>query len=103
MAKVKGMFRRGRIWWLRFSVNGVQYRESLETEFEELATTKAVQVIHQAPLVVAREWEAELDTYLAESVARGRLSRYFAPSRRYVLMALLWPSLECVFAALQHI
>jgi len=39
MAKVKGLFKRGRIWWLRDtpSPGAKQERNSLETEIESVA------------------------------------------------------------------
>ncbi len=88
MASVKGMFLRGPIWWLRYTVNGKQRRVSLETELESLAAMNALVVLQRAPLEVGAEGSeflVELERYFAESLAKGRLSSTFIPSRRYVL------------------
>jgi len=86
MSKIKGLFRRGKIWWLRYSVDGVQRRESLDTELEQLAAVKAIAILHRAPIEASGEWERELDAYLLDAQARRKLSWRFARPRRYVLM-----------------
>jgi len=39
----KGLFRRGKVFWLRYTVAGKQVRVSLETEHEGDAVAKALQ------------------------------------------------------------
>ena len=88
MAAVKGMFRRGEIWWLRYSVNGKQQRISLETNVETMAVLKAVGILQRAPLEASQGGlQGELDAYLRESLALRRLSKTCADNRRYFFSA----------------
>jgi integrase len=89
MPRLKGLFKRGRKWWLRYtpSPRAKQERVPLGTENEDIATMMALERIQSAPLVGADEFQIELDRYIAESRARGTLSKSFAPTRKIVLEA----------------
>ncbi len=85
MTTIKGMYLRGKLWWLRFSVNGKQHRVPLNTPFENVAALKAMELLQRAPLEVSDEFGTELERYLQEALRAGSLSKSFAPSRRKVL------------------
>lgn len=86
-AKVKGLYRRGRQWWLRYTPRpgAKQKREPLGTDSEEVASVLALQILHGAPLEAAGELQEEIDKYIAEATSQGTLSRTFAPTRRCLL------------------
>ncbi len=87
-AKIKGLFRRGRVWWLRYtpSPGALQIRESLDTSIEQVAVMRAVEKMQRAPLIAAaEEWERDLDIYFEDRVRLKRLSPYCARNRRIVL------------------
>jgi len=89
MAKVKGLWKRGRIWWLRYtpSPGAKQVRISLETEIDSVAEVMALERIQSAPLVPADEYQIELDRYLAEMKAGETLGSSISSDRRYLLEA----------------
>lgn len=86
---VKGMYRRGDTWWLRYTPapGAKQRRESLKTDNEAAAAAKAVELLHMAPLVQVDEFQEELDRYFSEGVRRLRLSDNTVRMRRPVLLA----------------
>ena len=87
---VKGMFRRGATWWLRYTPvpGGRQVRESLGTDVESVAAALAVRRLAMAPLEYSGEWAEEVERYLEDEVKAGNLRlRTTVPVRRAVLMA----------------
>lgn len=90
MAKLKGLFQRGRKWWLRYTParGAKQERIPLNTADEDTAAMLALQIMHKAPLEPAGNYQRELDAYLAEGFSREMLSSEVVTNRRYLLEAL---------------
>jgi integrase len=87
MALLKGMWRRGEIWWLRYTVNGKQHRVSLETADQGAASVRAIEVLQQSVLVPGGAWEAEVERFLAERRGLNRYSAGSVRAKRTVLLA----------------
>ncbi len=89
MSKVKGLFRRGRKWWLRHTPvrGGKQVRVPLNTESEDVAAVMALQMMQEAPLQQAGDFAGEVVAYVKEARERETLSGTFAPTRRCMLEA----------------
>lgn len=89
MARLKGMFLRGRSWWLRYTPTpgAKQARISLDTTNEHVAAVRAVQILQNAPLERSQEFLAEMEEYFADQSAKGNLSNTTVPMRRTTLMA----------------
>lgn len=85
---VKGMYRRGRTWWLRFTrfPNGPQERVSLGTRDEDVAAVEAVRLRQEVPLSVGVEFVAEMERYFAERLADRKLTIATVTARRPALM-----------------
>src|SRR4051794_29360965 len=86
MAVVKGMYLRGEIWWLRYTVNGKQVRTSLNFPDEGHAAIEALKYLQDAPLKAVDIWEGEVEAFLQDRLAKNRYSRASVLSKRCVLM-----------------
>lgn len=86
---MKGLYRRGRIWWLRYSLGGKQRFVSLDTDLEWEAIQQATKIqVVNAPArasITAGAIDTHIDNYLAESA--GRLSSNTRAARGNVLLA----------------
>ena len=81
----KGLFRRGKVFWLRYTVAGKQVRISLETEHEGDAIAKALRIRQDPELSPVDEATVELERYLRKSAANGSLTANSIESRKKVL------------------
>ncbi len=86
---MKGLFRRGRTWWVRFTPapGAAQQRFSLGTDDEVKAITAAQDLIRRmgtAAMAVAGSCEAEIEAYLVAKKRDG-LAASTLQSRGYVL------------------
>lgn len=75
----KACFRRGEIWWLRYSVNGKQQRISLETNVETMPVLKVVGILQRAPLEASEDglqaepvWSQSNAPLIVLSIASGK-------------------------------
>jgi hypothetical protein len=86
MATVKGMYRRGEVWWFRYTPGPgqPQRRESLDTTIESVAAAMAVQIKTKAALERPDEFSVELERYFADQIAKGLISAEGARNRRWV-------------------
>lgn len=84
---MKGLYQRGNTWWIRYSVNGRQERESLETTDEAQAIEAARRILANPHRLEAKVWEREVDAYLKAKVDSRKMGKNTANSRRSVLMA----------------
>jgi len=85
----KGLFKRGNVFWLRYTVAGKQVRLSLDTEFENDAIAKALEIRQKPELSPVNEASVELEEYLRHSAASGRLTANSVESRKKVLEKFL--------------
>jgi len=83
--RLKGVYRRGKKFWYRYSHEGRQYRVPLETEDEGEAVTKALRILRDPVLAGADPLAEELDAFLADMRAIGTYTRSTAENRRAVL------------------
>lgn len=84
---VKGLFRRGQVFWWNHQENGHRLRISLETTDHGEAIRKVLEYRARPHLTDAGRWEFEVEQYLSDQTRRGRLSSSYASSRRYVLLS----------------
>lgn len=84
---MKGLYQRGETWWLRFSHEGKQHRESLGTEDEAEAISRAITILGKPEKAEAKVWEREVAEYLADRVAKRKMSANAAKSRKSVFTA----------------
>gem|GEM_PF-4964180 len=86
--KIKGLYRRGQVWWWASQQNGKKAWVSLETTDEQEANIKAAQM--QSVFVEkAMGWEAEVLAYITASRESGRLSEIYSISRKSILLKSL--------------
>lgn len=82
----KGVYLRGKIYWLRYSVAGKQ-------KFKSLKTTNLISALAQArdererPSVPGERWAVEVAAYIKDVAATGKLSVGFAANRKGALLA----------------
>lgn len=87
MGRVKGLYKRGRIWWLALQVDGHRQFLSLETEDEAVAVRKALEIRGDPIRRRAGAWETEVKRYLADGAATGRMSAATRETKAWVLEA----------------
>lgn len=85
---MRGVYRRGNIWWYRWSHRGRQYRTSLETEDEARAIIAAREIMANPGCLVEPSEADPVERYCRWLVDHGR-SRNTANSRRHLLRQLL--------------
>jgi integrase len=86
-APVKGMYLRGKTWWLRYTpgLGAPQARVSLETESESAAAAAAIGILNAPALVASQEFTAEMEAYFAEGLKNEKLAAATVDRRRKVL------------------
>jgi len=88
LLKMRGLQRRGKIYWYAKMVNGARTRVSLGTEDQGEAVAK-VQAMRQEPeLLPINTYDLEVDTYVKDHVFRRKLSHSFSPTRKSSLQQL---------------
>src|SRR5271157_785653 len=87
--RLKGIFKRGKKFWYRYSYEGRQYRVPLDTGDEGEAVTKALKIRANPLLAGANPLTEELDSFLAEKREVGTYTRNSVESRRAVLKTWL--------------
>src|SRR5260221_5495004 len=89
--KKLGIYRRGDersgVFWLAWTVAGKRYRESLKTKDEAEATKRALEWKSQPGLLLARQMDREIASYLDSRLAAGKLRPVTASARRCALHA----------------
>ena len=84
---IRGLYRRGQVWWYRFQRDGRRVQVSLETSNEKEAVLKALSLRESVEQQESGSWDDEVATYIASKRRQGTLSRVYAESRGYVLRA----------------
>jgi len=79
--KMRGLYRRGKIFWYAKMVNAVRTQTSLGTEDQGEAVAKVLAMRQQPELLPVNSFEHEVSAYIKEQVARGKLSHTFSPTR----------------------
>lgn len=82
----KGVYLRGRIYWLRYSVAGKQKFKSLKTDNLISALAQARDE-RERPSVPGERWAVEVAAYIKGAAESGKLSAGFAANRKGVLLA----------------
>lgn len=82
-----GIYRRGAVYWLSWTIGGKRYRESLQTTDENEAAQRAIEWKSQPGLLLSRQLEREIDDYLADRQALGKLREVTAYTRKKILEA----------------
>jgi integrase len=84
--KMRGLYRRGKIFWYSKMVEGRRTQISLSTEDQGAAVAKVLAMRQQPELLPVNTYEAEVEAYIKEQVFRGKLSHTFAPNRKSSLL-----------------
>ena len=79
---MRGLYRRGKIFWYAKMVNGMRTRVSLDTEDQGEAVSKVLAMRQQPDLLPVNSYDHEVKAYIKEQVHRGKLSHTFAPTRQ---------------------
>ena len=87
--RLKGIYKRGKKFWYRYSLDGHQTRVPLDTEDEGEAVDRALK-IRENPLLAADPLKEELESFLAEKLEDGTYTWGSVESRRAVLKSLGW-------------
>ena len=82
--RLKGIYKRGKKFWFRYSHEGHQTRVPLHTENEGEAVTKALE-IRANPLLAAEPLTEELESFLAEKLGDHTYTSHTVENRRAVL------------------
>lgn len=84
---LRGMYRRGRIWWFKWGARGNTFRQSLKTDNEELAIQRALEIRGRPELSHSKEWEAEVKAWASLKLRMGEFRPQTAENRQQVLLA----------------
>ena len=71
--KTLGIYRRGAVFWLAWTIGGKRYRENLQTTDQNEAAQRAIEWKNQPGLLLSRQLEREINDRLSERVTLGRL------------------------------
>lgn len=85
----RGLYLRGRTWWLYWRHEGHTHRVSLDTADEIEAAQRADAILMNPVLVEAGEIKREVEAWLAARAAAGRFSAQTVAERRRVLRKML--------------
>ena len=83
--RIRGLSKRGGTYHYRWQRNGKRKSISLETGNEAAAIAKVLEIRSRPELVDAGQWEVEVETYVANMLARERWSKATASTKRYIL------------------
>lgn len=84
--RIRGLYRRGAVWWFAQQVDGVRRHVSLRTRDEAEAIRKALALRSEGGgFARAGRWRAEIRAYLAERLEAQRMTRSTATARESVL------------------
>jgi hypothetical protein len=75
---MRGLYRRGKIFWYVKMVDGARTQLSLETEDQGHAVAKILAMSQQPYLLPVNSYEHEVKAYIKDQLARGKLSHTFA-------------------------
>jgi hypothetical protein len=78
---MRGLYRRGKIFWYAKMVGRRRTQVSLSTEDQGQAVAKVLAMRQQPELLPMNTYDAEVESYIKEQVIRGKLSHTFAPRR----------------------
>ena len=78
---MRGLQRRGKIYWYAKIVNGARTRISLDTEDQGEAVAKVLAMRQEPELLPINSYKHEVAAYIKEQVIRGKLSHTFSPTR----------------------
>ena len=85
--RVKGIYLRGRTYWLAKQVNGRRSFVSLETEDYVAAVQRAREIMDSPELQPAQSFTAEVERFLKHKFETNRYSKMSAESKRSCLAA----------------
>ena len=71
ITKSLGVFKRGKTYWLAWTIAGKQYRESLRTSDEAIAAQRALEWKREPGLLPSRQLVREIASYLTTKGSRG--------------------------------
>jgi len=83
---IRGLYKRGDVYWLKWGCNGHTYRESLKTTIESEAITRAMQIRTRPDLLTAGEWKAEVQAFIADKKDRRAFRAQSASVRERMLL-----------------
>lgn len=83
---MKGVYLRGDLWWFRYQLDGRQVRVPLKTRDRRKAIEAAEAILATPQVKEARSWELELRDYLADRLAKNKMSANAVKARYDVLM-----------------
>jgi integrase len=78
---MRGLYRRGKIFWYAKMVDGLRTQISLGTEDQGAAVAKVLAMRQQPDLLPINSYEHEVAAYIKDQVQRRKLSHTFAPTR----------------------
>ena len=73
ITKSLGVFKRGKTYWLAWTIAGKRYRESLKTSDEAIAAQRALEWKSAPGLLLSRQVEREIERYLTDRAQNGKL------------------------------
>ena len=85
MRRIKGIFRRGNIFWLSCVENGTRIQQSLGTDDYLEAVAKAQAIRIDPVLAVPAPLEAEINAFIRHKLARNEWSADSGASKRHCL------------------
>jgi integrase len=66
---LRGLYKRGKIWWYRWGVDGRGYHQSLKTQNEDEAIAKALAIRRTPELVKSDEWKKDVRSFIRHKVS----------------------------------
>lgn len=85
---LRGLYRRGNIFWFAWTANGRRYHRSLKTSDEDEAIAEALK-IRRAPVMIDSEpWKHEVARFIEHKKARGTFRAQSALIRKQKLEAM---------------
>jgi len=85
--KLRGLYRRGKVYWYRWTVAGVQQRVSLATADPAEAVTKAMMVLSRPEISGVSIWRVEVENFLTSRLLCGKYRPRTVRVRRTTLNA----------------
>lgn len=84
--KVKGIFLRGKVFWLSCVENGHRIQTSLQTDDEAEAVRKAIEIRGNPALAISFPLRAEVEAFIKYKLFANEYSRNSAESKRHCLI-----------------
>jgi integrase len=84
--KIKGIFLRGKVFWLSCIQNGHRIQTSLHTDDEAEAVRKAIEIRGNPVLAVSEPLRAEVKAFVAHKLEKNEYSKSSAASKQHCLL-----------------